>query len=667
MRPARQRRLRIVAGVLCATLPWPASAKEMHAGSALASAVFRGVPVQDGRRPAATSGAQGPDAPAAPDSARALAAARNLQARFERHRFRELPRARGGSRRCQVVIGRLCVWHGDEPDPLPEEPAPTGRARAQLLADLAAVHARIPGDRWIFGQRVRYLLEAGSGAEAERLARACGLADAWCCDAYLGLVLHEAGDVQAAEAAFRAALGDMPPETAAAWTDPAPLLDADLRGWLEAQPDSAAAAAHLWALADPLLLARGNDRWVGHMSRHAYAMSAERSFSPYQMRWGGDLARVVVRYGWPVAWAQTWPSGGQATGSVVGYDAPGVRRSLPPRAVLEPGLGSVAPWTVPPRSAGGRSMYVSPRVDSVGALTGQIGRLWRRDGVLVAAAATAPGSAPASEEGGRGLAGDGGGDESGSDGASRVSRPASAPPASALAGLFVVRDGETVLESWTVARPGRAVRLWGLAPPKGVAVASLETWVPAEREAHRMRAGLALPQLMPGTLAVSDLLLLEPGAAPENAREAVLAMRTRTAGEDLGALDVAFEVYGLGDGSDAVSLAAWVEGREGALARLARRLGLRGARRIASVRWTEHVPPGADHLFRALRIQLPRLAPGEYRLNVEAAVPGSLPARARSVRAFEILRPGGSPASPPAPRAPVVHRPPVVHPPPSTP
>ncbi len=656
MRPARRRRVCIAAGVLCATLPWAASAKDVRGGSGAAPAVSRGVPVQDAR----------PAAPR-PDSARALAQARNLQVRFERHRFRELSRARGGSRRCQVVIGGLCVWHGDEPDPLPEEPAGIGRARTQLLADLAAIHARIPGDRWIFGQRVRYLLEADRQGEAARLTRACGLADAWRCDAYLGLVLHEAGDVQGAEAAFRAALGDMPAETAAAWTDPAPLLDADLRGWLEAQPDSAVAAAHLWALADPLLLARGNDRWAGHMSRHAYAMSAERSFSPYQMRWGGDLARVVVRYGWPVAWAQTWPSGGEATGSVVGYDAPGVRRSLPSRAVLEPGLASAVPWTVPARSAGGRSMYVSPRVDSVGALDGQIGRFWRRDGVLVAAAATAPGAASAPAEGGRGFADDGGGGgESRRDGSSRVSRPASAPPVSALAGLFVVRDGETVLESWTAARPGLAVRLWGLAPPKGVAVASLEIWVPAERAAHRLRAGLALPQLMPGTLAVSDLLLLEPGAAPENARQAVLAMRTRTAGEDFGALDVAFEVYGLGDRSDAVSLAAWVEGREGALARLARRLGLRGARRIASVRWTEHVPPGDDHLFRTLRIQLPRLAPGEYRLNVEAAVPGGLPARARSVRAFEILRPGRSPASSP-PRPPVVHPPPAIHPPPSTP
>lgn len=639
MRPARQHRLRIGVGILCAALPWAASARD--------------VPVRDAKAPA--TGAHGPDAPAGPelDSARAVARARSLQARFERRRFRDLPHARGGGRRCQVVIGRLCVWHGDEPDPLPEEPAAIGRARAQLLADLAAVHARIPGDRWIFGQRVRYLLEAGRGAEAARLARACGLADAWRCDAYLGLVLHEAGDVQAAEAAFRTALDDMPPETAAAWTDPAPILDADLRGWLEAQPDSAAAAAHLWALADPLLLARGNDRWAGHMSRHVYAMSAERSFSPYQMRWGDDLARVVVRYGWPVAWGRTWPSGGQATASAVGYDAPGVRRTLPPRAVLEPGLASIVPWPPPPRSEGGQSMYVPPRVDSVDALIGQIGRFWRRDGVLVAAAAQAPSPAPASGEGGRGLVGGGGGHESGRDGPSRVSRPAGAPPASALAGLFVVRNGETVLESWTAARPGHAVRLSGLAPPKGVAVASLETWIPAERAAHRLRAGLALPQLMPGTLAVSDLLLLEPGAAPENARQAVLAMRTRTAGEDFGALDVAFEVYGLADRSDVVSLAAWVEGREGALARLARRLGLRGARRIASVRWTEHVPPGADHLFRTIRIRLPRLAPDEYRLNVEVAARGGLPARARAVRAFEILRPGGAPSSS-SPRAPAV-------------
>ena len=638
MRPARKRRLRIGAGMLCATLPWVASASDVPARDA------RGRAPESNAPGAARRQEHGPDAhpAAAPDSARAVAQARSLQARFERERFRALPRALGGGRHCQVVIGRLCVWHGADPDPLPEEPAAVGRARDRLLAELAFVHARIPGDRWIFGQRVRYLLEARRWADAEGLARACGLAEAWRCDAYLGLVLHEAGDVQAAEAAFRSALGAMPPETAAEWTDPTPLLDAGLKDWLAVQPDSAAAAAHLWALADPLLLARGNDRWSGHMSRHAYVMSAERTFSPHQMRWGGDLARVVVRYGWPVAWAKTWPSGGQATGSVVGYDAPGARRMLPPRAVLEPGLAGMAPWRLPSRDAGGRSMHVPPHVDSVGALAGQIGRFWRREGVLVAAAATAPSGMPVSEEGDRGLAGGGGGHEGGHGGSSEVSRPASAPPASALAGLFVVRDGETVLESWAAARPGRAVRLWGLAPPKGVAVASLETWVPAERAAHRLRAGLALPQLTPGTLAVSDLLLLEAGASPENAQQAFSAMRTRTAGQDPGALDVAFEVYGLGDRSDAVSLAAWVEGREGALARLARRLRLRGARRIASVAWSEHVPSGSERLFRAIRIQMPRLAPGEYRLHVEASVPGGLPARARAVRAFQILPPGGS-------------------------
>ena len=54
------------------------------------------------------------------------------------------------------------MWDGRgdgwEPDPEPEAVA---AARGDLLHSLDSLAAILPGDRWIFGQRIRYLVEAG--------------------------------------------------------------------------------------------------------------------------------------------------------------------------------------------------------------------------------------------------------------------------------------------------------------------------------------------------------------------------------------------------------------------------------------------------------------------------------------------------------------------------
>ncbi len=552
------------------------------------------------------------------DSARAHDRARRLQAGFERRRLHRSPRASGGSRRCDEVVGRLCVWHGDEPDSLPPEPVAVGAARAGLLADLDSLAGLAPGDHWIFGQRIRYMAEAGHLAAAARLARACGLPEPWRCTAYLGFVHHEAGDAQSAEAAFRAALATMPAGRAAQWADPSPVLDPGLRRWLESRPDSAAAAAHLWTLADPLFLSKGNERWAGHLSRWTYAMSAERSWSPHQMRWGDDLTEVVVRYGWPAAWEQSWPSAGEATGAAVGREPPGARRAFPPRAVLEPGLGRAEPW--PPPSAGGQAIYVPPFLDSIGVLAAQVGRFWRPGGVLVVAAAEVPDLPVPKRESPAGAGMEQATLDAGRAGSGR-------PVPAAMAGLFLARDGEIAMEAWRAARPGTTVRFASSAPVRGAGVVSVETWIPAGRVAHRVRVGMALPALVPGLLAMSDLALLEASAEPRDALEAAGALRTGAAYRGADSINLAFEVYGAGGTQATVSFAAWVESREGLLTRLARRLGLAGPRRAAFVEWAEPGPPASAPLFRTLRIRLPALAPGAYRLTVEASAQGKLPAR----------------------------------------
>ena len=55
----------------------------------------------------------------------------------------------------------------------PEEAPEVVAARARLLTILDSLGAMIPGDRWILGQKVRYLIEAGRPQAADSLGVAC--------------------------------------------------------------------------------------------------------------------------------------------------------------------------------------------------------------------------------------------------------------------------------------------------------------------------------------------------------------------------------------------------------------------------------------------------------------------------------------------------------------
>ncbi|HVG46423.1 MAG TPA: hypothetical protein VM890_16885, partial [Longimicrobium sp.] len=101
---------------------------------------------------------------ARPDSALVLRGARAAQASFERTRYRNLPwtESRGGGGSCDERIGRFCIYHDDtETDwTPPPEPEAVKRARAALVAALDRAAAATPGDAWIAGQRVRYLVQS---------------------------------------------------------------------------------------------------------------------------------------------------------------------------------------------------------------------------------------------------------------------------------------------------------------------------------------------------------------------------------------------------------------------------------------------------------------------------------------------------------------------------
>ena len=607
---------------LAGTLP---DAGPYVSGIASVSGMARGAPPR-----------QLPARASSPDSATTRAHARRLQSRFESARVRHLPRTLGGSSPgCDDIIGRLCIWDDGDDDWTPRpEPEEIVALRAELLAALDSLAREIPGDHWVFGQRIRYLVEAGRLGDAASLVEWCGLPDRWRCDAYMGYVRHQQQDILDAERAFRRALDTMPPHIRADWTDPEPVLGRDLRRWVSDQADSAAAVDRIWTLADPLFLAPGNDRWTTHMSRWSYAMSSEEARNPHQLLWGDDLTEVVVRYGWPVAWERSWPRAGTRSASVTGHDPPGAFRAFPPPEVLDWGPDRVepVPWEIPEGHS--RSEYLPPYLDSLGVLEGQVGRFWRRNGVLVMGAwrsprveppATAPGAPEDPAEIRNRIV------------AARAQGPAPGPPAAPplRAGFFVEQDGALGVDVRTVVAAEGPVRLSALAPWADWGVVSLETWSPETRRAHRFRAGMGFLHIMPDLFTLSDLLLLETGAEPAGPEEVAGILRTSTevAGDE--PLTLAFEVYGLASPSELVDFRAWVETRdEGFFTRAVRWLGFGGGREKVMIGWEEGGPEERGPLFRTFSIGLPDLEPGQYEVVIEVSAMGRSPLEAR--RAFTV-------------------------------
>ncbi|HMI49674.1 MAG TPA: hypothetical protein VK481_13455 [Gemmatimonadaceae bacterium] len=245
-----------------------------------------------------------------PDSARITNRARNLQATFERRRRQMLPKFYPGRADRCLIVGRFCEWHPNvtEEYVVPNEGRNIVRARAELLRDLEKASAALPGDDWIMGQRVRYLTE-GHDTSAASVARACR-ATKWWCDALLGLALHVEGNFAAADSAYAAALVEMPALTRCHWLNLTPLLDDDIRGTYKKMTceQREAADARIWWVSDPLFMTPGNERRTEHFSRVLHTALQQNAENTYGSSWGGDLAELILRFGWAEKWTQEPPA-----------------------------------------------------------------------------------------------------------------------------------------------------------------------------------------------------------------------------------------------------------------------------------------------------------------------------------------------------------------------
>ena len=536
------------------------------------------------------------------DSQAVLRRAQRAQSGFELSRQARLPTvpARPASRcdalRGDQLIGRFCFWDDGSRSPPPPEPSSIRPFRQRLIRVLDSAAAMSPGDEWIAGQRVRYLVEDGQHDMALSAARACR-ADAWWCAALAGFALHAAGDTPAAEGAFTAALRNMPRAERCRWNDLSPLLSGELRQRYRQQTceQRAALEASLWLRAQPLFTRPGNDRRVEHYARHTVARLLVRAQSPFGRGSGEDLRELVVRYGWPIAWAQERPEVGATDRRIVGYGREPTYHFLPDgtRGAAEDNLDAER----------ARELYAPVYATDFAILDPQVLLFRRGDSTLVVAVYDV------------------------TQDTLLQSRP--------LGAALALARGET--DSMVVERRdsvGPAGVLIAMAPWPAT-LASLE--VTAGPRAYG-RARVALPERDPDArVALSDLLAFKPpDSLPGDLGDVlphVLGSLSVPRGSRLG---LYWEAYGLAP-AEAVAISVSVQALDkGLLKRVTESVGLVTRSPPLQLQWEERVTVQAGRAVRALEIDVSTLEPGRYRIEVAVTPVGRAPAStSREIRVVQ--------------------------------
>ena len=565
------------------------------------------------------------------DSVRLLREARGAQAAFERQRRTLLPTSHGGGVRCDVRIGRFCYWYDERAPDGPEEPARIADRRRRLLEALDSAAAELPADEWLVGQRVRYRLEAGDADLAVAVARSCASSAAWCAE-LRGLALHAAGDAAGADSAFAQARRLLDEPTRCGRSDDlAPMLDEGLRERWASLPCTArdSVAGRWWWLATPFLSRPGNDRRNEHDARLVLARLHAESRTAYAETWREDLRELIVRYGWPERWSRRPPTATAPTAvSVVGHDPSPAYRFTPRAAAVDaPYDATDADW--PLRDPLARERYAPAFARRIHPLPAAGAVLRRGDSLLVVATYDAPldslrGNAPSLAVV---LAREGEPPIVRRDTLRRAvgAVTTSAPDRPHLLALEAFGD------SATAARARLAVRPPPLVDGFGVSDVLL---FDAERVGGRADLGAPAgadtaarapaPAVDSTRSDSSGIAAQETPAAPRLAPAVELPqVLTAPLGADVvrapGMLGVYWELYGLGDGAQAVETSLVVSGAEaGWLERAWDQVRGEPSRAPVRLRWTD-VGAGGPLSARSVTVALPALPNGRYDLELRVA------------------------------------------------
>ena len=568
----------------------------------VSQAVF-GLALLQGFSPAARS--RTVEAPAA-DSMRILRAARSAQRDFEAFRRNRLPVGPGMAGPCDIRIGRYCYWRGDgdDDDKRPPEAQAVRERRDALIVSLDTASRILSGDPWLIGQRVRYLVEAERTDDAVRVARTeCRATMSWCL-ALAGYAAHHGGKFTEAESAYADALAAMDSTERCRWLDIADLLEDDLEHRFSPLDCAARAALarRVLRVGAPMYSVSATDLFTEHLARVTRARMAEQAATPDGEPWGDDERTLMVRYGWPRWYSQSRRQdfGSQLRPSITGHDTGLPYNFLPNVTVLEhTGRATSDDWHLDdPRAPTG---YAPSYARTVHTLPSQIARFRRGDSTLVVAAWDARRDT------------------------TLLGRPLDAA-------LVIAVDGE----QRAIARRSDE-RVVGHIEAIGLidsGLVSLELLATKDRRAARERVGI-LPRTT-GRVAVSDLLLYsssaespyELGAVRDSALASDVAPMSRTLG-------VFWETYGLRPEGEPVTFTLTVEQvGVGWLQRAAERLHFTDPTTGLRVQWQE-VPQRVNGVAgRGVRVDLSRLRPGRYRLQL--AVEASGDPTVTSVREIDV-------------------------------
>jgi hypothetical protein len=550
-----------------------------------------------------------PDRAQSSDSLDILRHARQAQRDFERFRRANLHRELdGGSYPCEARIGRFCYWYEPFSRRRPES-VTIERARARLLRDLAAAGERLPGDDWILGQRVRYLVEQSRAGLAAVLTRTCR-GTRWWCDALEGFARHAGRDYEGADHAFDRALRGMRVEQRCGWTDLSRLLGDGARLYRPVPcAERVALDERIWWLAQPLYSRAGNDLRTEHYARHTMAALLEHAETPYGLRWGVDMRELIVRYGWPTHWSRSWGRPGSLE------PPPIVGREPTPSFWLFPTPIPTEPWSGAtevhwePTMERPPTRYAPPYATGFAPIRrAQFARFRRGDSTLtVAAFDIKPDSVLA-----RGPV----------DVRLAVARDPATP-------VVVGRASPTDPLGVAVVRAG-----WRPAVVSLEAVGVGRGWI-ARRRAMAPQDPAEVPPLL------SDILLFAPkDVLPKTLEEAgAAALRAPVVqvGQRVG---LYWEMYGAPDPAERVQIAVTVTKarfKRDALYPLGR---AECPPRVASpvtVRWDEEPEAPLGGVARSIALDLRRLSRGPYRIAIQVSVAGR--SRGCSSREIQIVAP----------------------------
>lgn len=525
------------------------------------------------------------------DSARLDRAMHDAQRNFEWHRRMNLPWTSGGSGgACDVRIGRFCYWHGTTPDSAPPEPATIARARERFTARLDSAAHRLPGDVWIAGQRVRYLLEAGRTDDALAAARACHAA-AWWCDALQGLVFHVTSRFAAAESTYDRALIEMPDSTRCRWTDLSALLDGPLadRYRHAGCADRGPLNDRLWWLAQPFYSLGANDRRTEHFARRTIVEIARQSVWPVAGSWGDDLRDLIVRYGWPRWYERVRPGiSADPNFSVMGHDPQPSFAFFPNGRLLDSAYDARASdWDLLADRAASR--YAPAYLQTVEPVSVLLSRFLRGDSLVVVAAYDAA--------------------------------PDSILGQHRVHAALVLMPDERQAFADTVADAPPAGALM-VTVPRRSALASVELLDRADRAGARERQAIA-PPVGGRAIALSDLMLFRPGAALPTSLTQAAALAIPAVGSPSRPLGLYWELYGSTRSPTAMDVSLTVERTQtGWWDRARRFLHLGGRQAPIALRWQDPVRFLDGVAPRAVAVDLSRLDPGRYALRLEVSAPG---------------------------------------------